>query len=94
MLEHTVIWSQDVGVQGEIRIAQLDGKFYLYLFNWKTGQIREGIEFARNTDDGIRYVGVPYRHRSSAVRAAKKRVALYKYYSQPGCDAGAERKIK
>ena len=86
MLDHTVVWSEDVGVQGKIRIAQLDGKFYLFLFNQKTGQIREGIEFARNTDEGIRYVGVPYRHRSSAVRAAKKRVALYKFYNQPASE--------
>jgi hypothetical protein len=71
-IERKMIDSRAITHSGsrEIRIAELDGKYWVYFFDWNTGQVTGwGNEFAKHTDDGIRYVADPFK----TLRAARKK---------------------
>lgn len=50
-------------------VAEIDGKFYPYLFDISKGQVSWGSSFARYTESGVKYVSRPYQTIKGAWRA-------------------------
>jgi len=84
-MDRQIIEQVDINESGsrEIRIAKLDNKHWVYIFDWNTGQVTgwgDGYaDFAKHTDDGIRYVATPYARLSDARRKFNNFLAGNKY---------------
>jgi len=55
-----------------LRIAEISGKFYPYIWDENAGQARslDGQWFAGHSESGVRYVSKPYKTLDQAKRAA------------------------
>lgn len=68
----------DGGYHLDGMVAEIDGQYYAYIYDHKTGQIRSDTnEFARHNENGVKYAGKPFKSKRAAVAQVNKWKRVY-----------------